>query len=376
MEFTEYEVEDFVCDQTFQQYCLGSSPQAIVFWENWIVSNPSRNTEAEEAKQMIALLSARQGYLPDSIAQLRDGIERLDLLRQVLRNKPASASPVKSQEHLASSAIQDHRRSNVWKYIGIAASLLLFTGAGWYLSSPKQNTNHGQVISLESTSITSGNVHRKTVVLSDGSIVTLHKNSTIILSSSFDKSNRDITLTGEAFFDVARKSIPFIVHTTDMNVEVLGTAFNVSAYPQRPVETALFRGKIVVSLNNSPSQQRIILLPNEKFVLNLRQPQNTSTVKNKEYSVVPVSVDSADHKPREIAWLRSQLKIEDESLETIAGKLQQWYGIQISFADDQVKTYRYSGTFENETVMKALEALQLSYPFNFKVEDNRIIISK
>jgi transmembrane sensor len=94
------------------------------------------------------------------------------------------------------------------------------------------------------------------------------------------------------------------------------------------------------------------------------------------FRIVPMSVDPVNHKAQEIAWIRNRLKIEDEPLEAIASKLQQWYGIEISFADSTVKTYRYSGTFESETVVKALEALQLSYPFNFQVDKEKIIISK
>jgi len=56
--------------------------------------------------------------------------------------------------------------------------------------------------------------------------------------------------------------------------------------------------------------------------------------------------------------------------------LQSWYGIPIVFTDSTVKGYRYSGTFESETVVKALEALQLSYPFNFRIEKDTIIIGK
>ncbi|WP_315814782.1 DUF4974 domain-containing protein [Paraflavitalea speifideaquila] len=94
------------------------------------------------------------------------------------------------------------------------------------------------------------------------------------------------------------------------------------------------------------------------------------------FRIVPMTVDPSNHKAKEIAWIRNRLKIEDEPLVAIAAKLQQWYGIGIAFADDTVKTYRYSGTFESETVVKALEALQLSYPFNFQVEKEKIIISK
>lgn len=369
-QFIYYTVEDFVCDQSFQDYCLEADDKAVDFWEQWIIANPSREEDVRFARQILCILSARQGGLRENLLQLKDGILRFDLLKQTVSGQEVA----QNDEDIVLPGGRKPLRTYAIAAV-IAASLAGLVWTGWYFSSStKAPVAPAQVVSLRSTSITSGNTYRKTVVLPDGSVVTLHKNSTIILSGTFDKSDRDITLTGEAFFDVKHKTVPFIVHTSAMNVEVLGTAFNVSAYPEHPSEASLFRGKILVSLNSNAARQ-IILSPNEKLIL---PPANDEkiTAKNKEYRIVPLSVDPVDHKPRETAWLRSRLMIEDESLETIAGKLEQWYGIQISFADSQVKAYRYSGTFENETVMKALEALQLSYPFNFRVEDNRIIISK
>ncbi|WP_425549818.1 FecR domain-containing protein [Chitinophaga oryziterrae] len=68
--------------------------------------------------------------------------------------------------------------------------------------------------------------------------------------------------------------------------------------------------------------------------------------------------------------------MDNEPLEEIAKKLEKWYGIPVIFSDEAIKSYRYSGTFESESIIKALEALQLSYPFNFKVNNNVIVISK
>jgi ferric-dicitrate binding protein FerR (iron transport regulator) len=180
-------------------------------------------------------------------------------------------------------------------------------------------------------------------------------------------------LSGEAFFDVAHnEQRPFIVHTSEVNIEVLGTVFNVSAYPGNAhTETSLFRGKVAVSRNDNPGE-KVILSPSQKLIFT----RTGATAGANPFKVVSMLPDPVTHKAKEIAWVRNRLKIEDEPLETIASKLQEWYGISIRFADDEVKAYRYSGTFESESVVKALEALQLSYPFNFRVEKEQIVISK
>lgn len=225
--------------------------------------------------------------------------------------------------------------------------------------------------------IQSGSEPRKTVVLPDGSVVTLHSNTRLTLADGFGRTGREITLSGEALFDIARDGqLPFIVHTSTVDVEVLGTLFNLNAYPQTGyTETSLFRGKIAVSLKGHP-EEKMILTPSQKSVVFDRAGRVDRPAADSVLKRISLTVDPVDHKAKEIAWVRNRIKIEDEPLEVIAARLQAWYGIPIVFADNEAKSYRYSGTFESETVVKALEALQLSYPFNFRVENDTVIIGK
>ena len=368
MDIQNYTVEDFVCDESFQRYCLGSDPEAIRFWETWTRNNPRQSGDMEEAARIITLLNAKQGNLQVQMAHLKDSIQRFDQLKEALQHNVSATQelpPVRSISRL--------------KYISaIAASLLVLVLAGYFLFKP------GNVVpaipekkAIASVpQISSGNEPRKTVVLPDGSVVTLRSNSQITLAGDFNGATRELLLSGEAFFDVThQEQRPFIVHTAEVDIEVLGTVFNISAYPGNAhTETSLFRGKVAVSLKDDPGQ-KVILSPSQKLVFTNGVISRTSNGAN-PFKVESMLPDPVSHKTKEIAWVRNRLTIVDESLETIAAKLQQWYGINISFADEEVKTYRYSGTFESETVVKALEALQLSYPFNFQVEKEKIVISK
>lgn len=339
--------EDFLCDESFQRYCLGTDPSATAQWEEWAAAHPEAAADIAEARKLFAILNANQGNLPEQAAQLRDGMDRSDLLKEVLHHQP---------------------KSRKFRYISIAAAFLVLLSISliW-----KYKTDKDKMPALAAT-IQSGNEPRKTLVLSDGSVLTMRNNSTVSLSEGFGKTNRILTLSGEAFFDVKPDPAhPFIVHTKDVSIEVLGTVFNVSAYPENVyTETALFRGKVSVTSKTNPDH-KTILTPNQKLVVYADKAKDTAALK-----VRSLAVDPRDHKAKEIAWVRSRLKIQDESLEQIAIRLEQWYGIQIVITDEAVKQYSYSGTFESETVIKALEALQLSYPFSFQMEQNRIVISK
>lgn len=347
MNFQDYEAIDFACDESFQRYCLEEQEADMQFWENWITRHPEKSAAVAEARHMVIVLSAGQGNRLEQLKHLEDGIARYELLHQALLEETA---PV----------ITRHSR-RIWPYAAmIGGALMLAAGLLFFL-------RHQSGPAEKVAAIKAGNDPRKTVVLPDGSAIVLRQNSAIQLAPGFNHSNRSLTLTGEAFFDVTQNArFPFIVHTAALDIKVLGTVFNVSAYTgSGQTTTALFKGKIEVTLAGKPAQ-KIVLAPNQKLTTNTTTP----------FTVAPLDADPVNHKAREIAWVRNRLEIENEPLEQIAAKLEKWYGIRVVFADDTVKQYRYSGTFESETIIKALDALQLSYPFNFKMLNGEIIISK
>lgn len=346
MNFQEYEVIDFACDESFQRYCREEHDKDVLFWKDWQRQHPEKQAMIAEARSIVALLSARQGNRREQLKHLEDGIARYDQLQQALGEESGqdTAAP---------------RIPRLFKYAAAIGGIALLAG-GMALFYRHRSTAENEVV------INAGKEPRKTVVLPDGSSIVLRENSTVQLSPGFNHENRRLTLTGEAFFDVTQNAQhPFIVHTAAVDIKVLGTVFNVSAYRNRQTETALFKGKVEVTLANHPGQ-KIVLQPNQKLTTDVTKP----------FAVAPLDADPVDHKAKEIAWVRNRLEIENEPLEMIAAKLEKWYGIPVKFADEEVKEYRYSGTFESETILKALDALQLSYPFNYKMLNGEIIISK
>jgi len=387
MDFRDYGTAELVCDETFQRYCLGDHPADVLFWENWLLQHPEKTAMVQEARQLLFILNANQGNRLEQLQQLREGMHGAAFLRQNIpsANTPAADHPrllsvsdslVNADSGPATPATTPRRRvSPIIKYAtSIAAAVLLavtiyrdvFRSQLWPALTSTAVTG--------STIYQAGNHARKTLVLTDGSVITLRENSSLTIPPAFNTASREVTLNGEAFFDVKHQEHqPFIVHTHTIDITVLGTVFNVSAYNNQPqTETALFRGKVEVALKDQPTQ-KITLYPNQKIVINNISPDQQPAA---PFKVIPLAQDPVNHKAKEIAWVRNRLEIENESLEQIAVKLEKWYGIPVTFTGEEVRQYRYSGTFESETIVKALEALQLSYPFNFRVAQDVIIISK
>ncbi|SKB62843.1 FecR family protein [Daejeonella lutea] len=358
-------IEELICDATFQEFCLGSNLSSQVYWEEWIQKNSHRASDVKEARDVIYILAAKQGNRSEQLKQLRAGINQSESFKKLITTVAVPGS------------LPDHPKSSsrtLYRIIGaVAASVLIAITV--YMNVPKNEIEAIAAIPPEQeTNIQSGLDIRKTSILADGSLITLSKNSSLKFKKNFNASNREVWLIGEAYFDVKPdKKHPFIVHSLNNDIKVLGTVFNIKAYPgENSSETFLIHGRVEV-IPHDTRYKSIILSPNQKLITSLITGK--SALSNQELQNQVVTISERKQVIEEVKWVRNRLNIENEPLSDIAEKLEDWYGIEIVFQDEEVKNLRYSGLFESETVIKSLEALQLSYPFQFKVEQNRISIS-
>ena len=221
--------------------------------------------------------------------------------------------------------------------------------------------------------ISSGDLLKTKTVLADGTVVWLHHDSQISFApESFGKQDREITLTGEAFFEVTtNEELPFIVHAGAVVVQVKGTAFNVKAYPENAtVETVLVSGSVEVYERHNP-QKRVTLQPNEKIVVPALRQDGASW----EYSISQLEKSSTQPLD-ETVWVANTLSFDNESLETLAPKLESWYNISIRFTDEDVKQLRFSAVIADETLHQTLDAMRLSYPFDYRMEKDILWIGQ
>jgi transmembrane sensor len=362
-------IEELVCHESFQQYCLGSNIDAQLLWEDWLASNPARSKDFDEAKKLFYIVSAEQGNRLDQLNQLKAGIQQSESFRSILSAPSKAKTGIAVSRRLTLPVV--YRLSG-----GIAAALLICALFYLFPIQPSQKHTALDYSKVQAEIISSDNSPRKTVVLADGSVITLRSNSSLKVLPGFNKSNREVWLSGEAFFDIQHDTLhPFIVHTLWTEIKVLGTIFNVQAYPGAlSTETSLITGSVEVKLKNH-SQETIFLKPNQKLINSIAYAGKQAVIE-KPFEIQPLSDHLTLVSAPETAWVRGRLEIDDQPLSEIAQRLEEWHGIRVRFEDEAVKNYRYSGVFEDENVINTLKALQLSYPFDFTVAHNNIIISR
>jgi transmembrane sensor len=163
----------------------------------------------------------------------------------------------------------------------------------------------------------------------------------------------------------------------------LGTSFDVKSYSSdKTTETTLIRGSLEVSIKDRPSE-KIILKPNEKLVV----ANDDSTL----HRSIPVrhKEDIGDEplvvirKPTyeqgtgaiiETSWVDNKLIFREEKFGELAKQMERWYGITIRFTDPGQEEWRFTGTFQSETIKQALDALRMTANFNYTVQDNQITV--
>ena len=272
--------------------------------------------------------------------------------------------------------------------ISIAAVMLIMFSLGFLLD--KIMSKHA-LKDLPGTSFTEvispyGSIAR--VNLPDGSQVELNAGSRIRYQSNFNKSNRDLSLEGEAYFKVAKNSVlPLNVSIGDLNIKAVGTEFNVKGYRDESViETTLIEGKVEITQigQNEGENTSVELIPNQKAIFNREAsdftlqntlekttPEQVASAKSTDKILISPKVDIDQVK----AWTEGKLLIRGENLEEICIKLQRKYDVMFIFNDEETKRFRFSGTLLDETLEQVLDAIKLSAPIDYFLSGKTVYLS-
>jgi ferric-dicitrate binding protein FerR (iron transport regulator) len=251
-----------------------------------------------------------------------------------------------------------------FKTLAICVSVTAFAFVAWYELiiqkevSPFSHTKN-EVVTLKG--------QKSHLTLSDGTKVWLNADSKLLYPESFSGNTRDVKLIGEAFFDVSHnKEKPFIIHTRDMNIKVLGTKFNVKAYPTEIIsEAALINGSIEVHFTKRQNQ-KLILKPNEKILVVNPDLKTTNPISAKPIIHLDIiAYDKSDSSIVETAWTRGRLVFKSQSFEEIIIILSRQFDVSIEIDKKEMLNKTFTASFENETIDDILSLFKMSYQFEY-----------
>lgn len=246
---------------------------------------------------------------------------------------------------------RNKKRFPLFKYVAAASVAIIFILSAYTLFIA-DNTEMVTVATNNNT---------QEIILPDGSQITLSHYSILQYPSKFGKDSREVIMLGEAYFDITKdKEHPFIVHTDNVQIKVLGTKFNVESYPKDDViKTTLIEGKVAVSsLQNDDS---VILNPNEtayfdKGSENMYKASNHNAI-------------------NELAWREGKHIFNNQTLLEITQELSNYFNIHIEINNQLLKEYRLTAHFEqNEDIEDILNILETAASFRWEKDNNTIVI--
>jgi len=280
---------------------------------------------------------------------------------------------------------KEERIHKLYSFLKIASIVIVSVGLSWLVfgltSSNRFLVSKNEVITPRGS--------KTQIVLPDGTKVWLNSGSNLTYYSDYNGEKRDVTLSGEAFFEVTKNPHkPFVVKTGKIDIKAFGTAFNVKSYPtDRFVETTLING--VVSIEQVATKKTLaILKPNQKSIFfkddirpNLSKILSLDKQKITKDSIIAVNTDenillAQTNTESQTAWKEQKLYFTSETFDEIATKLERWYGVTIHLQNDELLKERFTGKFtHNEPLAQVLEAIKITTPISYTIKLNDVYIN-
>ncbi len=324
--------EDLASNTNFIKWARGESESGAEQWNSWEKDHPTLIREFRVAKSVVSGLRFSGARLHNE--------EIRYLWAKTVNQIRAAESSKKSYPYFQ-------------KITQIAAILVLplIVLSGWLIyiqSDPsRRGREHFQIGDAQKVTVTAPIGGRITVDLPDGSKVWLNSSSEISYPVLFNERERRIRLNGEAYFKVEKSSIPFYVSSCGPEVKVYGTEFNVNAYPDDELSTiALAQGKISLVWKGEEK----LIVPGQVGYFDRKK--NHLIVKNEDVEAFS-------------SWREGKYVFREATLLAILRVLQRSYNVDIRLTDEQLGSYRYNATFNNESLGQILQMLSWSAPIKY-----------
>ena len=235
----------------------------------------------------------------------------------------------------------------------VVLMLIAMSGIFWFT---------GVIPGRNLVTITAQDGVRAEVFLPDGSRVWLNPGASIRYKKQFDERERELTLTGDAVFNVSYNTDrPFHVVTKNATINVLGTRFIVKTSPNKTWETTLLSGSVSILPSKGNSVDKLFLKPGQKA---------TWDQANQSFSVNSVNTNDFS------LGFANQLRFDNTPLATLAKTLEETFGVRIVVPQQLANQYRFTATFTDESIYEIFNLLKISAPIDFKIVDNTVIVSQ
>lgn len=358
--YRDFSLGEFVWDKSFRNWVLSPTREDDETWQSWLAANPDRHEIVDRARQMV--LSIRPANAPLSHPEKRKAMERI-----------VERLEVRSPENTESV----HLPWYAGRAVRIAAMLVLLAGLGWisWLRHQPKALDYDQLVAavkIEMRETVNKTAKPLTVSLEDGSRITLDPGSKMSYPTHFSGSQREVFLSGKAFFDIAKDpSKPFFVYSNELVTKVLGTSFTVRSYAnEQEVSVAVKTGKVAVFSREDPEVAEkqssreltgVVIEPNQQVVFVRKTVKITK-------SLVPEPEVVAN------AGTAPHFEFDETPVSAVFSALQSAYGIDIIYDKNIMDECPITATLTEMSLYEKLDLICKAVDASYKSIDGRIVV--
>lgn len=344
MNFNPLDETDFLKNPLFMKWVVNPNAELDRYWQEWVQDNEGKKDTMFKAIELAKSIGWKSQYRMEE-----DDFNKM-------RNRILEFHSKFESQSSTSLYSERYKKSFAWIW-PVAASILI---AGFLLFNYMESSELKQ----ENIPVTQGWLTKsvpkgikKIFHLPDGSTVMLNSDSEIRFPSSFE-NGRVVELVGQAFFEVERnEKLPFTVLSGELRTTVLGTSFDVNAYPgESRMHVAVVTGKVQV---NTASGVSTTIFPEEASFYDT----DTKSLKKGGYDYNSL-----------VGWRHRILKFQEESYEQVFVRLSKWYNVTFEFSDGEAPEGKYSGEFQNESLENVLNGMKYSLGISYEIQQGTVKI--
>lgn len=395
--YRDYSAVDFLEDESFLRWLSNPTQEENDFWNGFLKDHPYKKTEIKEATLIFNLFYSKENKLalPEQYELWKRIQNESTTSRQVLLLKFVKYAAVLVFAFFSGAIsyyIYQHTTTQnqfqLAEAIPAKGEAMIILSDGSKVPLDKQMSEIAYSKNGEQLIVNNDTIKQKSgsqtesmnkviisygkksmIVLSDGTKVWLNAGSQLVYPAVFGSKTRQVTLIGEAFFDVAKNpQNPFIVRASDVSVQVLGTRFDVSAYPEdKIIQTVLEEGKVNLKYSGKGILGR-------EYVVEM-QPNQMVEYDKTSGDANSKMVDVAKY----ISWKDGMLEFEKVNLGRALMQVERFYNVKIHLADPEIGTYKLSGKLDlKDEPEEVLNVIKLTVPIDWQKKSNGdfVIINK
>ncbi len=263
--------------------------------------------------------------------------------------------------------IKPNNQSYIKVLIGCAAVIILLLTVNIFIDNgiggvDNQHLTAQSVDIHQRISYTDKGVKAK-IILPDGSAVWLNSDTKIVYPEIFTGDARNVSISGEAYFEVVKSDIPMIVKTNkDLSVEVLGTSFSIKCYDNDNIATTtLYNGLVKMHYKDfKDNLNKIVEL----------KPAESFTYYDKGY----IEPRSISNDKIDIAWKEGKLIFDNTPFDEVFKMLERWHGTKFVINSKNIHTNKLTASFEKESIIQIMEMIKYCVSIDYSIEDNKVTI--